>query len=51
MCVSLYMHNKYTQYTHTHILYKQKLLFLDVINRLTALVSMDTSIRTCAGEL
>ncbi len=39
MGVYLYIHNKYTQYTH--ILCKQKLLFwmwLIVINRLTALI-------------
>ncbi len=38
MCVYLYMHNKYTQYTHTH--YVNKTLFwtqLFTINRLTAL--------------
>ncbi len=38
MCVYLYMHNKYTQYTR---LYYVKLLFwmqLIVINRLTALI-------------
>ncbi len=35
MCVYLYIHNKYTQYTH--ILYKQKLI-LDAINRLKALI-------------
>ncbi len=35
MCVYLYMHNKYTHRTHTHLLHKQKLLFwmqLTVIN-------------------
>ncbi len=39
MYVYLYIHNKYTQYTH--ILCKQKLLFwmqLITINRLTALI-------------
>ncbi len=39
MCVYLYLHNKYTQYTH--ILCKQKLLFwmrLIANNRLTALI-------------
>ncbi len=38
MCVYLYIHNKYTQYTH--ILCKQKTFILDEINhdnRLTAL--------------
>ncbi len=34
MCLYLYIHNKYTQYTH--ILCKQKLI-LDAINRLIAL--------------
>ncbi len=43
MCVYLYIHNKYTQYTHIYIyiLCKQKLLFwmrLIAINRLTALI-------------
>ncbi len=40
MCVYLYIYNTYTQYTHTHILCKQKLLFwmgLIAIHRLTAL--------------
>ncbi len=36
MCVHLYIHNKYTQYTH--ILCKHKLLFLDAMNRLTAII-------------
>ncbi len=40
MSLYLYVHNKYTQYTHTQCLCKQKLLFwmqLILINRLTAL--------------
>ncbi len=36
MCLYLYIHNKYTQ--HTHIYYKQTLLFWVRFNRLTALV-------------
>ncbi len=35
MCVYLYIHNKYTQYTHIHYVNK---LILDAINRLTALI-------------
>ncbi len=31
MCVYLYMHNKYTQYTHTYIM-QTKTFILDVIN-------------------
>ncbi len=43
MCVYLYMHNKYTQHTQTHILYyvNKNLFFwmwLIAINRLTALI-------------
>ncbi len=36
MCVYLYIHNKYTQYTH--IYHVNKTFILDVINCLTALV-------------
>ncbi len=44
MCVYLYIHNKYTQYTH--IYYVNKNLFwmwLIVINRLTALNTTTTT--------
>ncbi len=41
-CVYLYIHNKYTQYTH--ILYKQKLI-LDAINRCPALIIIQLSKR------
>ncbi len=36
MCVYLYIHNKYTQYTL--IYYANKTFILDAINRLTALI-------------
>ncbi len=36
MCVYLYIHNKYTQYTH--IYHVNKNFYFDAINRLTALV-------------
>ncbi len=36
MCLYLYMHNKYTQYTLVY--YVNKTFILDAINRLTALI-------------
>ncbi len=36
MCLYLYMHNKYTQYTLVY--YVNKNFILDAINRLTALI-------------
>ncbi len=38
VCVYLYMHNKYTQYTH--IYYVNKNFILDAINRLIALINI-----------
>ncbi len=36
MCVYLYIHNKYTQYTHIYIMYAKSFI-LDAINRCPAL--------------
>ncbi len=36
MCLYLYIHNKYTQYTHIYCVNKN--FYFDAINRLTALV-------------
>ncbi len=36
MCLYLFIHNKHTEYTH--IYYVNKMLILDAINRLTALI-------------
>ncbi len=38
MCVHLYIHNKYTQYTHTSYINKNFYFGLIAINRLTSLM-------------